>query len=132
MDNKENAFAYTYSAKEQTELERIRKKYLPQEENKLDLLRKLDRSVAKKARSYALSLGILGALILGSGMSLFMSDLGALLGLGLHLSMGIGIAAGLIGMVLMALAYPVYNRVITRERQRIAPEILRLTDELMK
>ena len=98
----------------------------------MDRLRKLDRSTSQKAQAWALSLGIIGALILGAGMSLFMSDFGAMLGLHGNLAMFIGIAAGIIGMAVVALAYPVYNRVLRKERQRIAPEILRLTDELMK
>ena len=132
MDNRENAFHYTYSAKDQSEVESIRKKYLPQEENKMDRLRKLDRGASKKAQVWALSLGIIGALILGFGMSLFMSDLGAMLELHGNLAMLIGIVMGIAGMGLVALAYPVYNRVLKKERERIAPEILRLTDELMK
>lgn len=132
MDNTENAFQYTYSAKEQSEVEAIRKKYLPQEENKMERLRKLDRSASQKAQAFSLSMGILGALILGAGMSLFMTDLGTMLGMNESLAMLIGIITGIIGMVLVALAYPVYNRVLRKERMRIAPEILRLTDELMK
>lgn len=132
MDIKENAFRYTYSAQEQSEVEAIRKKYLPKEENKLDLLRKLDRSASGKAQAWALTLGVVGVLILGAGMSLFMSDLGTMLNLRENLAMLIGIVAGLLGMVLVALAYPVYNRVLAAQRRRIAPEILRLTDELMK
>ena len=132
MDNNENAFRYTYSAKEQTEVESIRKKYIPQEENKLSRLRRLDRSATQKAQACSLSLGIIGVLILGAGMSLFMSDLGAMLALQETLAMLIGIIAGITGLVLVALAYPAYNWVLKKERQRIAPEILRLTDELMQ
>lgn len=132
MDNRENAFQYTYSAKEQSEVESIRKKYLPQEENKLERLRRLDRNASQKAQAYALSMGIIGVLILGAGMSLFMSNLGSMLGLHGNLAMLIGIVVGIFGMILVALAYPVYNRVLKNERERIAPEILRLTDELMK
>lgn len=132
MDERENTFQYTYSAQEQSEVERIRRKYLPQEESKMDRLRRLDRSAYQKAQTWAISLGIIGALVLGAGMSLFMSDLGALLQLQGHLAMAIGIAAGIVGMALVALAYPIYNRVLNAERRRIAPEILRLTDELMK
>lgn len=132
MENKENSFQYTYSAKEQAEVDAIRKKYLPKEENKMDRLRKLDRSATQKAQTKALSLGVIGTLILGTGMSLFMSDLGTMLSLSENAAMLVGIAAGMIGMVLVALAYPVYNRVLKKERVRIAPEILRLTDELMK
>lgn len=129
MDNREDTFQYTYSAKEQAELEKIRKKYLPPEEDKMEQLRRLDRSVYKKAQAWSLVLGIVGTLILGTGMSLAMSDFGQVLGAG---AMPVGIVIGVVGLVLLALAYPVYNRIVKKERQRIAPEILRLTDELMK
>lgn len=132
MDNRENAFQYTYSAKEQSEVESIRRKYLAPEEDKMAQLRRLDNSVTQKAQAWAIAIGVIGTLILGSGMSLFMSDLGMLLGLHRNLAMLMGIAVGILGMVLVALAYPAYNRVLKKERQRIAPEILRLTDELMK
>ena len=132
MENNENVFQYTYSAKERSEVASIRQKYLPREENKMDLLRKLDHSVTQKAQVWALTLGIIGTLILGCGMSLFMSDLGALLGLDRNHAMLAGSVAGVMGMVFVALAYPIYNRVLRKERQRIAPEILRLSEELMK
>lgn len=129
MDNKEKSFQYTYSAREQAEVEEIRKKYLPQEENKMEKLRKLHNSASQTAQTCSIAIGVIGALIMGTGMSLAMTELGAALG---TLAMVIGILIGIVGMVLVALAYPVYNRVLKKERQRIAPEILRLTDELMK
>lgn len=129
MDNKEDTFQYTYSAKEQAEVEKIRKKYLSPEENKMEQLRRLDNSATQKAQAWAIALGTIGALILGTGMSLFMTELGALLG---DFAMVIGIVVGVLGLVLVALAYPVYNRVLEKERQRIAPQILRLTEELMQ
>ena len=129
MDNREDTFQYTYSAKEQAEVEKIRKKYLSPEENKMEQLRRLDNSATQKAQAWAIALGIIGALILGTGMSLFMTELGALLG---DFAMVIGIVVGVLGLVLVALAYPVYNRVLEKERQRIAPQILRLTEELMQ
>lgn len=129
MDNK-NTFSYTYSAKEQEELKAIRKKYAaPDEEDKMTRLRRLDGEVTRKASVYALIIGIIGALVMGSGMSLAMTSIGNYLG---ALAMPAGIIIGVVGIVLVSLAYPVYNRVIKRERARIAPEILRLTDELMK
>lgn len=132
MDNKEATFRYTYSAKEQAEVEAIRRKYLPPEENKLEQLRRLDNSAHQKAQAWAITLGILGTLILGAGMSLFMSELGIQLGLEAGTAMLVGILWGIAGLVLVALAYPVYNQILKKERQRIAPEILRLTEELMK
>ena len=128
MDQNES-FSYTYSAKEQKELENIRRKYLPKEEDKMDQLRKLDAVPHQKAQVKSLCVGILGTLIMGTGMSMAMTDIGAALG---SFAMMLGIVVGLVGMVLVALAYPVYSRIFAREQQRIAPEILRLTEELMQ
>jgi len=128
MENKEG-FCYTYSAAQQQEVENIRKVYAPKEEDKMEQLRALHTVPTRKAQASAIALGVIGALIMGTGMSLAMTEIGAMLG---SLAMLLGIVIGIVGMVLVALAYPVYNRVLAKERQRIAPQILRLTDELMK
>lgn len=125
-------FQYTYSAKEQEEIKNIRKKYAVQEEDKMEQLRRLDRSVGSKATTASLIAGIAGALVLGFGMSLAMTNLGEMLGMSAIVALVVGIVIGLCGMIPVALAYPLYNRVIKKEREKIAPEILRLTDELMK
>lgn len=133
MDNKQNAgFQYTYSAKEQDELKRIREKYTAKEESSLDRLRRLDAGVTKKALTVSLIVGIIGVLCLGAGMSLIMSDFGKILGEAGGLALPLGIGLGLLGGTVAALAYPLHNFVIKREREKIAPEILRLSDELMK
>ena len=95
----------------------------------MEQLCRLHYSATQKAQAASIAIGVLGTLILGTGMSLCMTDLGAVLG---HMAMVIGILAGILGLVLAALAYPLYNRVLRRERQRIAPEILRLSEELLK
>ena len=127
MENQ--SFEYTYSAEQQKEVEAIRKKYLPKEENKMEQLRKLHAIPTQKAQAASLAVGIVGALIMGTSMSLAMTDIGAALG---SLAMVLGIFAGVVGMVLVALAYPLYNRVLKKQREKIAPEILRLSDELLK
>lgn len=135
MENKEKeTFNYTYSAKEQEEIKRIRKKYAAPEEkeDKMARLRSLDASVYSKATTASLVVGIIGALILGFGMSLMMSNFGEILGSHQELVFPIGIATGIVGIILVCLAYPIYNRTLKKEREKIAPEILRLTDELMK
>lgn len=132
MEPQNQSFQYTYSAKEQAEIQRIRKKYVSHEESSIEKLRRLDAGVTKKASAYALAIGIVGALLLGLGMSLAMTELGTWVGLGVQASMFAGIAVGIIGIALVALAYPLYNRVVKKEREKIAPEVLRLTDELMK
>ena len=122
-------FNYTYSAAQQQEIESIRKKYLPKEEDKMEQLRRLHHSATSKAQAGSIALGVVGALLLGSGMSLFMTDLGARLG---KFAMVLGVLVGIAGILLVAMAYPVYNRILKKERERIAPQVLRLTEELMK
>ena len=136
MDNQnnQNDFSYTYSAKEQAELKRIRDKYTaPTEvEDKMARLRRLDASVTNTAQAAALVFGTIGALILGFGMSLIMTDFSEFFGMGDTMAMVIGIPVGVVGGVLAGLAYPVYNAIVKAKRKKLAPEILRLTDELMK
>ena len=119
-----NSFNYTYSAPEQQEVKKIREKYMPKEESKMDQLRRLDESVTKKGMALSLMTGVLSSLILGIGMCCCMVWGGWLF--------VPGIVIGIVGIVGVALAYPMYTKVTKRERERIAPEILRLTDELMK
>jgi hypothetical protein len=128
MENN-HSFEYTYSAQQQKEVEAIRKKYLPKEEDKMEQLRKLHYSATQKAQAASIAAGVLGTLILGTGMSVCMTELGAALG---HLTMVIGIVVGILGLVMVALAFPLYNYVLGKERQRIAPEILQLSEELLK
>ena len=127
MEN--NSFEYTYSAQRQQEVEEIRKAYLPKEEDKMEKLRKLHSIPTQKAQSASIAVGVIGALILGTGMSLCMTELGSVLG---SLAMIFGIIIGLVGMVMVAAAYPLFNRVLRKEREKIAPQILQLTDELLK
>ena len=116
------SFTYNYSAERQSEIDAIRKKYLPpaEQENKLEQLLKLDASLTTGALTASMALGIAGVLIFGVGMCCFLVwriwALGALL-----------CVAAVIGM----LAAPVlYRRLVEKRRQQIAPEILRLTEEL--
>ena len=130
--NKSEEFKFTYSAKEQEELRKIRQKYVPKEVDRMEQLRKLDAGVTRKAVVISLVAGIIGALVLGFGMSLIMTDVGETLGLYGTIQVVLGVGIGMIGVVLVSVAYPIYNRIARKERERIAPEIIRLTDELMK
>ena len=133
-NNENNGFQYTYSAKEQAELKRIRDKYTaPTEaEDKMARLRRLDASVTNTAQAVALVFGVIGTLILGLGMSLIMTDLAEALGISGDAVMVIGIIVGIVGGTIASLAYPIYNAIIKAKRKKLAPEIIRLTDELMK
>ena len=130
--NTDIGFKYTYSAKEQDEIKRIRQKYMVQEENGMVRLRKLDAKASSKATMMSLVLGIIGALVMGTGMSLIMTDLSEIFGMTVMEGMLIGVVVGLIGMILVALAYPIYKKVLKSQREKIAPEIFRLSEELLK
>lgn len=118
----ENTFLYTYSAKENQEVLSIRKKYMPQEETKLEELKRLDNLVQSAGVVEALCTGIGGALIFGLGMCLSMEVIGHLLWLGLIL--------GLLGMVGMVLAFPVYRKTFNKVKGQHTPRILQLAEEL--
>ncbi len=133
MENKEkNNFQFTYSAQEQEEIQKIRQKYSHKEETDIERLRRLDQSVTQKAQVVSLIFGIIGALILGFGMSLIMSELGAALGLFGTSAIVAGVIVGIVGGVLVCLAYPMYQIVTKKERAKVAPEILKITEELLK
>lgn len=124
--NEKKKYSYSYSAQENKEIKRIREKYTePSErETKLEQLHRLDESVTKSAMAVSLTVGILGALILGFGMSCIMvwSE-----------NMFVpGIIFGIIGIVISVLAYPIYKIKAEKKRKEIAPLILKLTDELIK
>ena len=129
-----NKFEFNYSAGEQAEVKRIREKYTAptEEENKMARLRRLDASVTATAQTAAISMGTIGALVLGFGMSLIMTDLAEFLGLEETVVMVVGVSVGIVGGILASLAYPIYNAIVKAKRKKIAPEIIRLTDELMK
>ena len=133
-NQEKGGFTYTYSAKEQAELKRIRDKYTAptEDEDKMARLRRLDASVTNTAQAVALVFGIIGALILGFGMSLIMTELGEILGFEDTMVMVVGISVGIVGGSLASLAYPIYNAIVKAKRKKLAPEIIRLTDELMK
>ena len=132
MSKQNETFNYTYSAEQQKEVEAIRKKYIedetPAEVDKMTELRRLDYGVTKKATIVSLCIGIISALIMGSGMSLVMTDIGEKIGMTATTLPGILI--GTLGMVGVICAYPVYQRILIKERKKIAPQILKLTEEL--
>lgn len=128
MENKDT-FKMTYSAQQQEEVEAIRKKYAPKQEDKMEQLRRLDAAVNRRASMASIIVGVEGTILMGLGMSLVMSELGASLG---NAALPVGTFVGVAGMAVLALAYPLYRSVLKKERKKIAPEILKLTDELMQ
>ena len=124
MANENETFHYTYSAEEQQELLAIREKYGPKEESLMDQLRRLDGNVTKRGTAFSLVVGTLSALVLGAGMSCCMVWGGELFVPGVFI--------GILGMLGASAAYPMYKYITKKEREKITPEILRLTDELLR
>lgn len=122
MEEKKESFHYTYSAKQQEEIQSIRKKYLPQED-KMEQLRRLDRSATRKGTVVSVIVGVIGCLLLGIGMCCTMVWMQWFVP---------GVVIGVIGIVGIAAAYPLYTRITRRERERLAPQILKLTEELSR
>ena len=123
-NEKKEGFSYTYSAKDRSELERIRSKYEKKEETALERVRRLDASATKSATVISLILGVIGTLVMGTGMCCCI--------LWAEKWFFVGIVVGFFGILLVAIAYPVYDAIVKSKRKKLAPEIIRLTDELMK
>ena len=117
-------FYYSYSAEKQNEIEAIRRKYLPKEEqeDKLEQLRRLDAGVTTPGLIASMALGIASVLIFGVGMCCFL----------VWSRLILGVLLCVIGILGMLVAPWLYRRLVEKRRQEIAPEILRLTDELSR
>ena len=124
MSNTESTFNYTYSARDKEYLEGIKMKYSEKPENKVEQIKKLDAEMTRKPTIVSLIIGILGSLVMGTGMSMCMVWTDTLLVL--------GIVIGVIGIGVACLAYPIYNLILKGERDRLAPIILSLCDELLE
>lgn len=124
MEHNNEAFEYTYSPAQQAEIKQIREKYLPKEEDKMEQLRKLDKSATAKGTKISIMVGTVSSLIMGTGMSCCMVWTDSLL--------IPGIIVGIIGIAGVAAAYPLFLYITKKERARIAPEILHLSEELLK
>lgn len=116
-------FRYQYSAKQNKEVENIRKKYMPKEVSKLELLKKLDYRVQSAGIVQSLTIGVIGCLIFGVGMCF-----------GLDVLLGpdwLSILLGIAGVCVMIPAYPVYRRIARKTKEALTPQILQLSEELM-
>ena len=118
----QKVFSYTYSAANHQEVLRIRQKYLPQTESKLEELKRLDGLVQSSGVAESLCAGIGGCMIFGLGLCLAMEVIGNMVWLGILL--------GLAGMAGMLAAFPVYRKVFNKAKMRYSPRILELAAEL--
>lgn len=109
--------------------EKIRTQYTGPKHTQLDELKQLDRNVKTPANVFAWVFGAVSAVILGAGMSLVMTDLGAQLGM--SETMLPGVIVGLVGLVLAIVNYPLYQRILASRKRKYADRVLALSEELM-
>ena len=110
-------------------VQKIRTQYTEKENTELDALRELDRKVKRPANVFSYVFGSISAIIMGAGMSLVMTDIGATVGI--ENPMMPGIVIGTIGLVLAVANYPVYKSILASRRKKYADEIIALSDKIM-
>ena len=109
--------------------QKIRAQYMEKTPSELDALRELDAKVKRPANVFAYIFGSISAIIMGSGMSLVMTDIGSILGLGE--TMIPGIAIGVLGLGMALLTYPIYKGILNSRKKKYGAEILRLSDKIV-
>ncbi len=111
-------------------IQKIRTQYTEKEATELDALRELDSKVKRPANVFAYIFGSVGAIIMGSGMSLVMTDIGATVGI--SDPMVPGIVIGVVGMLMAIINYPVYKGILSSRKKKYADKIIALSDKIMK
>lgn len=111
-------------------VQKIRTQYTEKEHTKLDELKELDKKVKAPANVFAYVFGSISAIIMGSGMSLVMTDLGDSLGMGD--AMVPGVVIGVIGLVMALINYPMYKKLLGSRKEKYAEQIIKLSDKLME
>ncbi len=111
-------------------VQKIRTQYTEKEHTELDALKELDAKVKRPANVFAYTFGTISAIIMGCGMSLVMTDIGSMIGM--NDSMLPGIVIGVVGMLLAIVNYPMYKGIMNARKKKYAPEIMKLSDKIMK
>ena len=109
--------------------QKIRTQYMEKTPSELDALRELDAKVKRPANVFAYVFGSISAVVMGAGMSLVMTDIGAAIGITSALIPGIAIGALGLGMTL--LTYPMYKGILNSRKKKYGAEILKLSDKIM-
>lgn len=109
--------------------QKIRTQYMEKESTELDALRKLDEKVKRPANVFAYVFGSISAIIMGAGMSLVMTDIGAMIGM--ESAMVPGIIIGIVGMLMVLVNYPMYKGILGSRKKKYGAEILKLSDKIM-
>ncbi len=109
--------------------QKIRTQYMEKESTELDELRTLDAKVKRPANVFAYIFGSVSAIVLGSGMSLIMTDVGTKLGISNVMLPGIII--GVLGLAMASVNYPIYKSILNGRKKKYADKILELSEKII-
>ena len=110
-------------------VQKIRTQYTEKENTKLDELKALDAKVKRPANIFAYIFGSVSAVVMGSGMSLVMTDIGSTIGI--DNAMVPGIVIGIIGMLMALATYPIYKKMLASRKEKYADQIIELSDKII-
>lgn len=120
-ENKDQSFSYTYSAHQQEEIKNILEKYVPKEESTIDKIHRLDKQAERPGMVMSLTIGIIGTLLLGVGMTCALEWTKFFI---------LGIIAGVIGIALILSAFPIFKKITDKQREKVAPQIIELSEKI--
>ena len=109
--------------------QKIRTQYMEKESTELDELRELDKKIKRPVNIFSYTVGGLGAIIMGSGMSLVMTSLGTTLGIANP--MATGVVIGIVGLCISLLNYPLHKRIMKGQKEKHAKQIIELSDKIV-
>lgn len=106
--------------------EQLANEYAPKDASKVVALRKLDAKAKMPATIAVYTIGIVAALVMGTGMCLSMKviDDGST---GMFV---IGVVLGILGIAAAGINYPLYKKLIARGKEKYAYEIMELAREI--
>jgi hypothetical protein len=110
--------------------QKIRTQYVEKESTELDALRTLDTKVKRPANTFAYIFGSIGAIVMGCGMSLIMTDIAKIIGLGGN-TIVLGTVIGIVGMLIAVINYPIYKAMLKSRKSKYAAEIITLSDKII-
>ena len=111
-------------------VQKIRTQYTEKEHTQLDALKELDKKVKRPVNVFAYVFGSIGAIVMGCGMSLVMTDIGSVIGI--TSPMFPGIIIGIVGLVMVLINYPIYKKMLNSRKKKYADEVIKLSDSIMK
>lgn len=103
--------------------QKLHTEYSEKTSSEVDKLRALDNKVKVPASIFAYTFGIIGALVLGTGMCLAMKVIGDL--------MALGIVVGVLGIAMVSVNYPIYKTILKSRKARYGKEIIALSEQII-